>query len=137
MQESKTEEYKGTGLVLLIEDDAIIRQTTAAILESFDFEVLEAANGELGVALVREHRETISAIILDLEMPMMDGIETLAHLETIAPTIPVILSSGYDTAHASKRFGANRLAGFLQKPTRVDELLQKLKDVIRKSGEGA
>ena len=113
--EPTLEELRGTGLVLVVDDEKIVLQTTRMILERFGYQVLTAENGEQGIDAVLSNKERITAVILDLTMPLMSGEETLVQIEKIAPSIPVILSSGYDSSQAISRFGENRLAGFPQK----------------------
>ena len=87
MAEQSTEELRGSGLILVIDDESIIRQTTQAILERFGYEVLVAANGELGVEAAKTNKDKLTAIILDLTMPVMGGEEALARIEKIAPSV--------------------------------------------------
>ena len=120
----------------MVDDEKMVQQTTKAILERNGYEVLTAADGEAGVEAVRSNKDKLAAIILDLTMPVMGGEEALVHIEKIAPMVPVILSSGYDTSEAVSRFGEDRLAGFLQKPSTVTETLQKVQEAVRKRGSG-
>jgi two-component system, chemotaxis family, CheB/CheR fusion protein len=129
-----TLDLRGGGLVLLIDDEDIVLQTTRTILERNGYRVVTAANGQLGVEAVRKHKEELAAIILDLTMPVMGGEEALGHIKKIAPSVPVILSSGYDASQAIARFGENQLAGFLHKPSTVEAMLLTVKSVVEKKG---
>jgi PAS domain S-box-containing protein len=128
--EAPSENVQGTGLILVIDDEEIVLQTTRAILERHGYQVLTAADGQLGVEAVREHREALVAVILDLTMPVMGGEEALRNIKQIAPSLPVILSSGYDASQAVNKFGENMLAGFLHKPSTITEMLLILKKAI-------
>jgi CheY-like chemotaxis protein len=134
--EPAVQDLKGSGVILVVDDDSMVLQTSKMILERNGYEVLTAVNGKLALDVVEANKDRISAVILDLTMPVMGGEEALMHLEKIAPSLPVILSSGYDAAEAFSRFGEDRLAGSLQKPTSVSELLKKVKEVVRRHAVG-
>jgi signal transduction histidine kinase/ActR/RegA family two-component response regulator len=107
---------KGRDLVLVIDDEAVVRRSLGRTLRSLDFDVVDAEDGPCGVALFREHSERIALVILDLIMPGMDGEQVLAVLMGIDPRVCVVIVSGYhDDAKVStlSRAGA---AGFLPKP---------------------
>jgi PAS domain S-box-containing protein len=123
----------GSGLVLVVDDEEIVLRTTSAILERHGYRVLTVANGALGVQSVREKKDELALVILDLTMPVMGGEEALEKIKAIAPELPVILSSGYDASQAISRFGENTLAGFIQKPGTVTRLLETVKAALQKS----
>jgi PAS domain S-box-containing protein len=106
----------GTGTILVIDDEEAVRQTAKAALESYGYTVAAAENGKEGIEMFRILKSEISAILLDMTMPVMSGEEALLHLKTIRPDVAVVLSSGYDEAEATRRFTGKGLAGFIQKP---------------------
>jgi CheY-like chemotaxis protein len=120
----------GTGLVLVVDDEPIVLQTTRAILERHGYQVMTAANGELAVDAVLEKKDELVLVILDLTMPVMGGEEALGHIKAAAPRLPVILSSGFDGTEATKRFAANTLAGFIHKPSTVENFLEAVKAAL-------
>ncbi len=79
--------------------------------------------------LFREMHDRVSAIILDMTMPVMGGEEALRHIKAIDPNVPVILSSGFNEVEAIRRFTGKGLAGFIQKPYTASSLAAKLKQV--------
>jgi CheY-like chemotaxis protein len=91
--EPDREEFKGSGLVLVIDDEEIVLRTTKAILERYGYQVLTAPNGEQGVQMVSEKRDELRSVVLDLTMPVMGGEEALARIKEIDPSLPVVLSS--------------------------------------------
>ncbi len=106
----------GRDLILVIDDEAMVRRGIRRMVEALKFNVVEAEDGPEGVALFREHRERIGLVILDLVMPGMDGAQVLGVLQGIDPQVAVLIVSGYhDDAKATQltRAGA---AGFLPKP---------------------
>jgi PAS domain S-box-containing protein len=117
-------------LVLVIDDEEIVRRVAAAVLERRGFRVLTAENGSEGVKAFAEHADEVSAVLLDLLMPEMGGEEALDRIAGIRPGVPVVLSSGFDESEAARRLGGRRVAGFLQKPYNVDRLLDAIWAVL-------
>ena len=107
---------RGEGGVLVIDDENVVRSAAKAALEHFGYKVFTANDGRAGLRVFHRHRDEIAAIVLDMMMPVMGGEEALKELTAIAPSIPVIGSSGYSEALALRRFGDKGLAAFLQKP---------------------
>ncbi len=122
----------GQGLVLVVDDEEMVLTLAEATLTRYGYEVLTAANGEVGVEMVRERGAEIDLVILDLTMPVMGGEQALAKMRALRPSLPVILSSGYDRREAETRFSNQDLSGFIQKPYTVDALLEAVKSAMRK-----
>ncbi|MFN0146994.1 MAG: response regulator [Dehalococcoidia bacterium] len=118
------------GTVLVIDDDDIVRTVIGRMLERAGFHVLTAEDGLAGIAAFREHLTTVQAVILDMTMPRMDGVETCRSLRELSPGVKVILSSGYAQRDAVVQLPALAVAGYLQKPYAADELLALLHSVI-------
>jgi CheY-like chemotaxis protein len=89
---------EGSGTVLLVEDEEMVRDVAAAMLKHLGFTVLEAKDGIEAVEVFRQRQDEIRCVLCDLAMPRMNGWETLTALRNLAPDIPVILASGYDKA---------------------------------------
>ncbi len=117
---------KRGALVLLIDDEAVVREMVGEVLEQEGFAVLSAADGAAGVALYRENRERVDVVLLDLSMPGLDGEETYARLRELDPGVRVILSSGFDRHAAAARFAAHGPAAFIQKPYRPEQLVAEI-----------
>jgi two-component system CheB/CheR fusion protein len=130
-EETKTQDLRGTGLVLLVDDEDTVLHPAAAALRRYGYEVMIAPNGETAVDQVRLHAQELSLVLLDLTMPVMGGEEAWAQIKDIRPDLPVILSSGYDEGQAMKRFGDRNVAGFIQKPYSVRKLLELVKSALR------
>ncbi len=114
------------GTVLLVEDDELVRDMVAEMLEMMDFTVLTAADGVEAVELFRQRQADIDCVLCDLTMPRMDGWETLTALRQIAPEVPVILSSGYDEAQVMANHHSERPQAFLSKPYQIAALKDAL-----------
>lgn len=120
--EERRESWKGSGKVLVVDDEATVLMVAQRILEHLGFEVLLAENGQQAIDVFREHAEEIKAVLLDLTMPHMGGEETFDALRQIRPDVPVVLSSGYPEERAKAGFRGEDLAGFVQKPYTVKTL---------------
>jgi CheY-like chemotaxis protein/two-component sensor histidine kinase len=118
------------GVVLVIDDEAAVREAVNDILSDLGLEVIAAPNGESGLSLFQERSEEIELVLLDLSMPGLSGEDTFRALREIAPNVRVILSSGYNEAEATRRFVGKGLAGFLQKPYDINALISKVQHYL-------
>jgi PAS domain S-box-containing protein len=116
------QQWRGSGTVLVIDDEESVRMVAARL----GFEVLTANDGEQGAQIYRVHHDSITAVLLDLTMPKMDGDETFREIRRIHPGACVILMSGFNEQEAAARFVGKGLAGFLQKPFTPEELRERL-----------
>ena len=119
-----------TGIVLLVDDEENVRSVGKAMLERFGFTVITACDGREALAIFEDDPDSFSCVVLDLTMPHMDGTETFREMRRVRPDVKVILSSGYNQQDVTDRFIGKKLAGFIQKPYRMGDLLEKLKEVL-------
>jgi PAS domain S-box-containing protein len=115
-------EWQGSGTILIVDDEPSVRAVTRALLRRRGFLVEEAANGEDAIALVRAEPDRFRLVLLDLTMPGLNGEGTFRELRTLAPSLQVILMSGYNEQEVTRTFVGRGLAAFLQKPFRMEEL---------------
>ena len=92
----RTATARGTGLVLVVDDEETIRRTAKKALERHGFQVLVARNGQEGVEMFRDAASRIAVVLLDMGMPVMSGEEAFRKIVEIRPGMPVIATSGYD-----------------------------------------
>ena len=97
--------------------------------------VLTAEDGRDGLAVFGDHADKIDCVILDLTMPHLDGEETFRELRKIRPDVAVILASGYNQQDVTQRFTGKGLAGFLQKPFRLESLTEMVKGILDSKDE--
>jgi two-component system, cell cycle sensor histidine kinase and response regulator CckA len=93
----RTDDWRGGGLVLVVEDEVPVLRLTTALLTTLGFEVVAATDGPGAIEAYRRHRDELALILLDLTMPGMDGDAVLSELERDRTPIPIVLSSGSDT----------------------------------------
>ncbi len=116
------------GLLLLVDDEADVRNTAAKLLARLGYQVLCAADGEQAISLFRGQAPRISGVILDLTMPHLDGVQTLAQLRSIRHDVPAIISSGYSEQDVLQRFAGMKVQGFISKPYTLAGLRASLAD---------
>jgi len=124
------EDLRGTGTVLVVDDEEMIRSFTGTALELYGYTVLLARDGEEGLRLLAQRSGDIGLVLLDVAMPRMDGLETLERIREIRPDVPVIVCSGFGDAEVETRFTGTDIAGFLLKPYTEKELARKVKECI-------
>ena len=110
--------------ILLVEDDIDIRIDLADLLRTEGYEVETAANGQEALDWLRDHRDQVGLILLDLMMPVMNGWDFRARQleEPELTSIPVVLLSG--AGDVARHALALKTAGYLIKPLRLDSLLR-------------
>jgi CheY-like chemotaxis protein len=125
-----TDPGKGKGTVLLVDDEVIICALGKEMLQEIGFDVLTAEDGVKALELFESKKDEIVCVVLDLTMPSMDGEETFRELRRIKSDVRVVMSSGYNEQEVTQKFLGKGLAGFIQKPYKMIELQQKLREVI-------
>jgi PAS domain S-box-containing protein len=123
-------EWRGSGKILVVDDEPMVRKVASRILESAGLQVLTAGDGIDALEVFSAHRDEIRAVLLDVTMPRMGGEETFRRLRLLAPDVRVLLSSGYSEDEATSRFAGAGLAGFIGKPFSPQALLDRLREVV-------
>jgi PAS domain S-box-containing protein len=117
------------GTVLVVDDDETVRTVTRRILERAGFDVLLAADGVAALDVYRAN-PGIVLVLLDMTMPRMDGEECFRELRHLDPSVRVVLTSGYNEQDATTRFVGKGLAGFIQKPYRPADLIERVNALL-------
>lgn len=127
---AELEAVTGNGeLILIVDDEAGIREITKSSLEQYNYRALTASNGMEAVSIYTQYHQEISAVLLDMMMPEMDGAIALRKLKIINPHVKIILISGL-LSNQAKREAANMgVRAFLSKPCTAKELLQTISAV--------
>jgi signal transduction histidine kinase/CheY-like chemotaxis protein len=112
---SHDREWRGSGTVLVVDDDPMVRTVARRLLESFGLTVRVAAGGPEAIALVSAAPASVDAVLLDMTMPELSGPEVFSELRTIRADLPVVLMSGYHEDELDPGIGAS-ISGFVQKP---------------------
>ena len=121
---------RGNGeTILVIEDEAGVREMVRMLLEFRGFRALVAENGPDGLALYRQHGSAVKAIVTDMRMPDMHGAEVIRALRAINPDVRIVAMSGVVDINAKLNEQPGRLA-YLPKPMTSSELLRALQSVL-------
>ena len=126
------DEWRGSGTVLLVDDEETVRAVGRAMLERAGFDVLEAEDGRQALERFREAADGIACVLLDLTMPRMDGERCLRELRAIRPDVRIVLTSGYTEQEVRSRLAGERPAGFLQKPYQRAQLIGVVRRALEK-----
>jgi CheY-like chemotaxis protein len=126
---AKASRFEGA-TILLVDDEPAARRVTRFMLSQAGCRVIEAENGREAVNLYRAHGPDVSAVLMDLLMPVMGGESALRELMAIDPNVKAILISGYTELDTASNLAGLRPAAFLQKPYRYHQLLDVLRSVI-------
>lgn len=131
-EESRTAdgEWRGYGTVLLADDEAAIRDIAKALLERFGFRVITASDGFETVDLYTENAGDITMLLMDLNMPRLNGLEATLRIRHINPKIPVLFMSGYPREQVMERFTRQPHTDFIKKPFQSGELLAGIRNVM-------
>ncbi|OAI39148.1 hypothetical protein AYO38_08115 [bacterium SCGC AG-212-C10] len=119
---------RGSGTVLVVDDEETVRNVTARALELSGYQVLKAVDGFDAQRVFQEYRDEISCVLLDLTMPNCGGEEAFDAIRRIRPDARVILMSGYAEQEATEHFLARGLAGFIQKPYELGSLQRAVRE---------
>lgn len=120
---------KGTGTVLVVDDEEFIRITTTELLRNIGYTVFSVQNGQEALDFLNEH--TVDLVILDMIMPVMNGRETFARIIEKNGSQKVVLSSGFSKDEDVVRMKEKGLFGFVHKPYQRTELSQIVADAMR------
>jgi two-component system cell cycle sensor histidine kinase/response regulator CckA len=126
------QELLGEARVLVVDDEQIVRRAAKMTLERYGYSVVLAENGERALEILRESPLAFDVVLLDLNMPVLSGEDTLREMRKIRPNLPVILSSGFNEVEAIRRFQGKGLSGFVQKPYTAATLAHSVKAALTK-----
>jgi CheY-like chemotaxis protein len=113
-------------LILVVEDEAAVRDLLRSVLENYGYRVITAADGVDGIATFNEHQSEIKVVISDQEMPRMSGTEMVKQLRESAPDLKLITMSGFMQTNS----GPAAVQEILQKPFTPTQLLEAVHRVL-------
>lgn len=117
--------------ILLIDDEASVRDITTATLEAHGYRVLPANNGAEGIARYAQNKDEIKAVIVDMAMPVMDGPTTIASLRKKNPELPIIATSGLiEDSRLEALESSGAIKAFLPKPCGAEQILTTVRNVL-------
>jgi CheY-like chemotaxis protein len=121
---------EGTELVLIVDDEEVMRSIAKDILEAHGYSVLLACDGIEAISVYKEFKEEINLVLLDMVMPKKGARETFLELKALNPSVKAILSTGYSRNGKAQEILDSGVIDFIQKPYQVDSLLAKVRGVL-------
>ncbi len=128
--ESRRKLVKGTGTILIIDDEEAIRDVTRKMLERMGYTVLEAKTGQEAINLVKTFDGDIDIAMLDILMPDMNGNEIYPYIKEARPDLKVLIFSGYSIDGPAREILNAGAEDFIQKPFMMADLSEKLKKIL-------
>ena len=123
--------FRGNGeTILLVDDEASIREVARAVLGRLNFAPITATDGEDALVQAAQHRTDLHAIITDMDMPRMNGLEFVRTLRRMLPDIPIVVASGRLEEALIREFRALGVTCLLNKPFTQPQLAEALKHVL-------
>ena len=129
--DSREEIVCGSGKILVIDDEQVIRVTAQGILESLGYTVVVANNGREGLARFEQEATSIDLVIMDMIMPEMNGEESFYAMQKIDPKVKVLLASGFSRGADIEQLKKDGLQGFINKPFTVVALSKAVASVLQ------
>ena len=123
---------KGKGIILLVDDEEMVLEVGKELLDNLGYEVLLAENGQEALELYKKNLDKIDLVLLDMVMPVMGGGEAFDRMKEINTNVKVLLSSGYSLEGEAKEILKRGCDAFIQKPFKMEQLSQKLMEILDK-----
>ncbi len=117
IRSGKPAEYRGAGeMILVVDDEPAIRKMSGAVLKRLNLNPITASDGLEALMLAAENRSSLKAVITDLHMPHMDGLNFVQALRRMLPDIPIVVASGLMEEAMASKFEALGVTNRLDKP---------------------
>jgi DNA-binding response OmpR family regulator len=116
--------------VLGVDAEDLVRAAVCRVLRARGFQTLAAEDGDVGIDLFRANVDRVAVVLLDLSMPGIDGVETLAGIRALRPGTPAVIMSGYSEGEAAARLVGVGLATFVAKPFAPDDLVRSIRGAL-------
>ncbi len=120
----------GSGRILLVDDEEVVRTVAAMMLKELGYDVIEASNGRVAIDLYRARHSEIDLVIIDMVMPQMGGRECYVALKEIDPELRAILSTGYSLDGTTQEILDLGVNAFIQKPYVLSEISAVIAEVL-------
>ena len=127
----------GNHTVFVVEDDAAVRSLVVEVLQSFNYNVIEAETGDLAISLWPQIRDDVDLLLTDMVMPGMGGRELAQHLITMKPDLRVLFMSGFTDDVGILAGHEQGTSGFLQKPFTPEVLARTVRKILDAASSNA
>jgi PAS domain S-box-containing protein len=122
----EVKDWVGHGTVLIVDDEERVLKVAKSFVAKLDFDVLTATNGWEGVNVFKEHHSNIKAVLIDMTMPVLGGIDAMLEMREINPNVPIIIVSGYSEIETGDLAEQDQPDGFVRKPFKSKDLKKEL-----------
>ena len=129
-KKSDGDTLRGSETVLFVDDENMIIETAEELFEQLGYKTLVARSGKEAIETYEKNKERIDIVLLDMIMPDMSGSDTYDRMKDIDPKVKVLLSSGYSIKGQATEIMDRGCDGFIQKPFKMKELSQKLREIL-------
>jgi two-component system, cell cycle sensor histidine kinase and response regulator CckA len=131
-EEEPVQPVEGSGTVMIVDDEEDLRFVAGEMIKSMGYSVVLCKDGVEAVEYYAAHHAAVDAVVVDMIMPRMGGYECISKLKQINPAARVLVSSGYGLPGNTQMIITKGIAGFIQKPFRIEELSQALAGVMKR-----
>jgi FixJ family two-component response regulator len=117
-----------TGLISVVDDEECVRRTTTLLIESFGFRAVAFESAEILLKSGQLHNT--SCLIVDVQMPGVNGLQLQSHVAAAGPAVPIIFITAYDDKESRRRAMQAGAVAFLAKPFSDEQLLQAIRSAL-------
>ncbi len=129
---TESEISKGNGeLILVVDDEKNIREITENSLLTYNYKILSANDGSKAFSLFAKYKHEISLVLIDIQMPSIDGLQVIKVLQRMNPNVKIIVMSGIESNRQLIDANDIKIEAFLSKPYTLGKLLEKIEAVIK------
>jgi PAS domain S-box-containing protein len=122
----------GTEQILIVEDDATLREISSEMLNMLGYGVIIASDGEEALQIFRERMDAVDLVVIDMIMPRLSGKETYTLIKDLKPSVKALFVTGYQIDEANTGFIIERGLDAVQKPFSIETLGRKVREVLNK-----
>ncbi|MDQ7002097.1 MAG: response regulator, partial [Ghiorsea sp.] len=135
LETSEVDCWDGAGLILVVDDDVTVRDVVTSFAEKLNFDVLQAEDGRSGVDMFRQYHHKLKAVMMDMTMPRLGGLDAMREMRAISDVVPIVMMSGYAESEALNLDSGEQADGFVQKPFRFKDVKKALYKVVKTGGK--
>ena len=118
------------GMVLLIDDEEVVREIGHDMIRTLGLKCLTAANGTEGIELFKKNNSEIKLVILDIEMPGISGEKVFHILKELQPEVKILIASGYGREYLETEIFKSKISHFIPKPFKIEQLTYQINNLI-------
>lgn len=117
-------------IILLAEDDSVIRELLTAVLKTAGYELVTATDGVEAVEAFKNYGEKVNLVLTDIGMPRMNGIEAILLIRDMSQSVPIMILSIWEESSYIKIAKQANVKEYMKKPFDVGELVKKIKELV-------